>query len=63
MPPIYFVAFMIIILPVLIIIEGVGMFSSFMARKGWWWYVPHVLIVILSLLVVVLLLSGYRWNS
>lgn len=59
--PIYFVVFMIIILPALIILEGLKMFSSFITKKGWWWDIPYVLIVILSLLVVILFLFGYRY--
>ena len=61
--PIYFVVFMVIILPALIVLEGLKMFFSFMTRnnKGWWWNLPYILIVILSLFMVVLLLFGYRY--
>jgi len=60
--PIYFVVFMVIILPALIILEGLKMFFSFVTnRKGGLWNLIYAFIAILVFLVIILFLLGYRY--
>jgi len=63
MTPFHILIFMIFFLPMLIIKEGLSMFSEFtegIDTKKWLWRLPYILIAALSFIVIVLWLKGYR---
>ncbi|MES2023813.1 MAG: hypothetical protein V4439_03960 [Patescibacteria group bacterium] len=60
MPIIFFLYFVMVVLPVFIVTDGYEKFEKHMDKKNWWWNIPYVLVFILIILAVILYFMGYR---
>jgi hypothetical protein len=58
------IAFLIFVLPALMIKEAWAMATKNMTKedkKRWLWRVPYILLAILIFFSIILLMKGYRW--
>ena len=60
MPLLFAIWFLIAILPIVLVFEGISMFRKHMNKYNLWWRVPYFLLIILVFILAVLLLKGYR---
>lgn len=60
MNPIFFVFFIVIVLPALILLEGWAKLKKFLSDRGWWQYWAEALLAICVALLMTLLAFGYR---
>lgn len=60
MNPIFFIWFLAVVLPTLLVLEGWSKLKKFLNDRGWWQYWAEALLALCVILLIALLALGYR---